>query len=314
MFEKKGLRLSRLTLGTVQLGMPYGIANKSGQPDEEEAFRILQTAEEGGIRCLDTAHAYGVSEEVLGRYFARKSGGEPRPVIVSKIKLDLEDQASGLEVERMMDGQLEQSLKRLGLNRLPVLLLHNPHVLARHGRAIVKGLERLVRDGLIGMAGVSAGNDIDDQFRMFWPIIRQDLFEAVQIPINILDHRLFANGGLNKLRGSGKIVFARSIFVQGLIFLRDEELPGHLKDAAGPLAVLRDLSARTGLSAAQMAVSFIRDLPEIDSLVIGAETEKQLREILALMEGPPLPAEIRQELMERLSGVPEHVVNPVLWN
>ena len=60
-------RLSRLTLGTVQLGLPYGIANRAGQPEYGEIRAIVAAAVEGGVNCFDTAAAYGTSEAVLGR-------------------------------------------------------------------------------------------------------------------------------------------------------------------------------------------------------------------------------------------------------
>ena len=59
--EKKGMTVSELSLGTVQLGMSYGISNSTGKPDREEAFSILDTAAEEGITVLDTAAAYGDS-------------------------------------------------------------------------------------------------------------------------------------------------------------------------------------------------------------------------------------------------------------
>src|SRR5690349_2612636 len=61
------LELSQLMLGTVQFGMAYGIANKSGQPAYEEARDILAAAYEGGVNCLDTAASYGNSEATIGR-------------------------------------------------------------------------------------------------------------------------------------------------------------------------------------------------------------------------------------------------------
>lgn len=57
---------SRLVLGTAQLGMAYGIANRSGEPDAKRARRIVMTAWDKRIREFDTAQAYGSSEQVLG--------------------------------------------------------------------------------------------------------------------------------------------------------------------------------------------------------------------------------------------------------
>src|SRR5688500_5343857 len=61
---------SSLTLGTVQLGLDYGIANRDGRPGEAEAEAILETAITGGITTLDTARAYGEAEAVIGRWLA----------------------------------------------------------------------------------------------------------------------------------------------------------------------------------------------------------------------------------------------------
>lgn len=58
---------NRLVLGTAQLGMSYGIANKTGLPDLATATAIVQTAWESGICEFDTAQAYGKSEQVLSQ-------------------------------------------------------------------------------------------------------------------------------------------------------------------------------------------------------------------------------------------------------
>ena len=64
----KGLDISALSLGTVQLGLSYGINNADGKPSQETANAILNAALEGGINTLDTAGAYGDSEVVIGNW------------------------------------------------------------------------------------------------------------------------------------------------------------------------------------------------------------------------------------------------------
>ena len=66
--EKNSLKISQMTLGTVQLGMSYGVNNSTGMPSEEDSFKILDTAYENGITMLDTSDDYGKSEEVIGKY------------------------------------------------------------------------------------------------------------------------------------------------------------------------------------------------------------------------------------------------------
>jgi diketogulonate reductase-like aldo/keto reductase len=58
----------RLTLGTANFGLAYGIANKR-MLTEKEAFAILEKAVEVGVSSVDTARGYGDAEKVLGKFF-----------------------------------------------------------------------------------------------------------------------------------------------------------------------------------------------------------------------------------------------------
>ncbi|MEI8024703.1 MAG: oxidoreductase, aldo/keto reductase, partial [Actinomycetota bacterium] len=58
--------MPKLALGTANFGLPYGIANESGQISADSVADILQIAKHGGISCLDTSIAYGESQKVLG--------------------------------------------------------------------------------------------------------------------------------------------------------------------------------------------------------------------------------------------------------
>ena len=55
-------------LGTAQFGMDYGVANTVGRTSNTEVFKILDYAKKLKIKTLDTAKAYGISEDVLGEY------------------------------------------------------------------------------------------------------------------------------------------------------------------------------------------------------------------------------------------------------
>ena len=120
--ETKGVSISELSLGTVQLGVSYGINNQSGKPDRTQAFGILDTALTNGISALDTAAAYGDSEQVIGQWL-QTIPEEKRPFITTKLKaLD----HSGLDaLRRSVNAQLEHSMQQLGLSCIPCLMLHN---------------------------------------------------------------------------------------------------------------------------------------------------------------------------------------------
>src|SRR5688572_16931975 len=115
----------RLALGTVQFGVPYGIANQSGQPSEEDVAMVVSRAWKGGLRTLDTAIAYGDSERRLGRV------GVQHWHIVTKLPAVDKDCT---DVEAWVRTAVAGSLERLRVPRLHGLLLHRPEQLLTEPR------------------------------------------------------------------------------------------------------------------------------------------------------------------------------------
>ena len=101
--------ISKMTLGTVQLGLNYGIANNEGKPDEEKAFTILDSALASGVKCLDTAAGYGDSEKVIGKYLAASAKVRSEISIVTKFKLG---KISVSDVDVTMMRSVEKIIKK----------------------------------------------------------------------------------------------------------------------------------------------------------------------------------------------------------
>jgi aryl-alcohol dehydrogenase-like predicted oxidoreductase len=95
--------ISRIILGTAQLGMDYGIANRVGQPDQRTATAIIESAWRHGIRHFDTAQAYGASERVLGQAL-RDLGVSDQAHVASKLSAQL-DPAQVSELEASLNGR-----------------------------------------------------------------------------------------------------------------------------------------------------------------------------------------------------------------
>lgn len=306
-YNNAGLHVSKLTLGTVQLGIPYGINNVVGKPTEQHSFEILSEAWGSGIVSYDTASAYGQSERILGQFFLGK-----RPTIVTKLHL-LPENTNQTVIGNEMRKMVTASLNHLQLETIPILLLHNTEVLKEYGEAVTAGFQALKEEGWIHQAGISVALNTEEEYQSIWKYLQHDIYEAIQIPMNVFDHRPLHNGCLHMLAAAGKTVFVRSVFLQGLIYMEENELPAHLPEAREPLAKLRELSKRYGISVSQLAVSFIRDMVGVHSLVIGAESAAQVRENIRLMNGPALPNELRQEILEQFRDVPERLITPKLW-
>ena len=300
--EMRGLKLSPMTLGTAQFGLHYGMANHHGKPGTEEAGRMMAAAAAAGVNCLDTARAYGNSEEVIGAHLAK----HPDMLIVSKFKIN---RAPGLDAHSVRE-QIEESvgatLKALNKPKIELLLLHDADDLIDLGDKITPVLRDLRERGLIGRAGVSVY-----EARQIDAMLEDEFYEAVQLPLNVLDQRLIQSGRLGLLKQAGRIVFVRSVFLQGLLLM--ETPPEELTVAAPFLAALQMLAAAHDLSMAKLALSFVRDLDGVSSLVIGAETTEQIRENAVLFETPPLPAEVVGQLRDLAYKVPiEQIMKEII--
>lgn len=303
-----GYDISKYTLGTVQLGMEYGIANKSGKPDMDKSFEILRTALDGGINSIDTALLYGDSELVIGSFFSGSGYDRKQILLTTKFKLSPGEDLSHKDVEKQLRGFVEQSLERLKAKQLPVYMLHNPKDMTHYGKAVPETLLKLQKEGLIGKAGVSVYTPAEVE-----EMLKNDLYEAVQLPMNIFDTRFVKSGVLKKLHAAGKIVFVRSVFLQGLFFSDPAGLKGVLKEAEAPLRQLASMAEHEGMSIAQLALSYIRDMEEVTSLVIGAETPQQVRDNIQLVEGPGISEKTRSEAYKLFDGMSVRILDPNNW-
>ena len=123
---KNGYEITALTLGTVQLGLAYGVNNAAGMPSFEESSAILNAALDSGIVSFDTARAYGESEKVLGRFFSENP--DKKKTLISKALIN---DASPADLKDRLFESVRITLENLGLEKLPFLKLHNESMLSR---------------------------------------------------------------------------------------------------------------------------------------------------------------------------------------
>jgi aryl-alcohol dehydrogenase-like predicted oxidoreductase len=167
----------------------------------------------------------------------------------------------------------------------------------------------LKNDGLIDVAGVSI--DHPDEAELF---LKHPVFEAMQVPLNIFDTRVVKNGVLNKLHMEGKIVFVRSIFLQGLFFMDPHNLKGNLTEASKYIEVLQDIARSANMSIAQLAFSFVNSLQGISSIVFGAVNQDQVNQNISLLENDVISNEIKELIKCNFDQIAEHIITPGLWS
>ena len=150
------LRLSRIGIGTVKFGRNEGVKYPTSfaLPDDKQIDALLEKAKDLGINLIDTAPAYGSSEERLGRLLKQR----PDWILATKVG---EDFAAGKSTFNFspehINFSIERSLKNLNTDYLDIVLVHsdgNDEKIIKDS-ACLETLERIKQRGLIRAYGMS---------------------------------------------------------------------------------------------------------------------------------------------------------------
>ena len=298
-------KLSRLMLGTVQFGMPYGVANRTGQPTYHEVVNIVAAAVEGGVNCFDTAAAYGTSEEVLGRVTHELRIADDVTIVTKILPLTPAELSDARLATEAIERSVETSRQRLGQDCLLVVLFH------RESDAIHRNaLEELQSKGLVRQVGVSCDNRPGPAARF----VTGGKTSALQIPGNILDRRHQASGIFELASQNGVAIFVRSLFLQGLLLAPAETIPAGLRDVIPVRAELTRLAAAGGMCLAELALRYMLSQPGVTSVLTGVETVQQVQENLLMLQKGPLPQELVNAVDALRPDLSEFVLTPSQWN
>lgn len=306
----KEFKFSRMMVGTVQFGMPYGVANRTGQPQYRDALAIVAAAIEGGVHCFDTASAYGTSEEVLGRALQELRIAD-RVTIVTKVRpLTVDELADSALAERAIERSVEQSRDKLRLDRLPIVLFHREQD-AAYGYV----LESLHDRGRLQYWGVSCGNFPESaaQFASGSAASSGLGPAALQLPGSILDRRHQHANLYAQASHAGQAVFLRSVYLQGLLIMPEDEIPSHLREVVPIRRQLLLVATEAGLTLPELAVRYMLSQAGITSVLTGIETIQQLNENLAIFEKGALSCDLLEKVDKLAMALPEMVITPALW-
>ena len=302
-----GLELSRFSLGTVQLGMDYGIGEDKAKPSEEKAFAVLDRAMDRGINSLDTANNYGDSEKVIGRWLEkRRAEGKKLPWIVTKV--GPLDHGSPAKLRDDVLYQTEGCLKTLGVDRIDCLMLHNFEDYEQDPRVLSRVFQELKDQKIISTSGISAYSRHD------YGLIADSGFDAVQIPLNVFDWGQIENGGIGRLADAGMMIFIRSVFLQGLVFHTPEDLDPRLDFCVPPLCRYLELCKEFSLAPDVLALSFVLSVPGVCAAVLGCDNAKQLDANADLTDRTVTLTKDQLALIrEAFVNIDPRVINPGVW-
>ncbi|MEU8946032.1 aldo/keto reductase [Streptomyces sp. NPDC048489] len=284
-----GVRVTALGLGTAQLGDLYEAVT------QDDATAIVDAAWDAGIRYFDTAPHYGLglAETRLGH--ALRSRPRDRYVLGSKVGRLIGPGADG-EPTRHWDftetgvrRSIEESLERLGLDRLDIALLHDPR--ERLADALGTGLPALVRlrdEGVVGAIGVGTG----DLTALAAFATRGEL-DAIMIAgrYTLLEQPALAQV-VPAARAAGISVLNAGVFNSGML-AQDRPAPdAHYEYGAVPAQMLErarrlaDLASAAGTTLPRAALAYAARDPLVASVVVGADTAEQVLANVRMAQEP----------------------------
>ena len=280
---------SKLSLGTVQFGLDYGITNKEGQVAINEVEDILNFAKQKNIKTLDTAALYGNSEDILGQI------GVKSYQIITKTSL-LKD-----GVDKVINN-FYKSLRKLNREKVEGLLIHDiGDIENKHFDILFSKLKEFKEKGSIEKIGFSTYTPMQVDF-----LLGNFEFDLIQVPLNVFDTRLIEGGQLQALKNKDIEIHTRSVFLQGLL-LDFNALGDYFSTWKSEFDSYQNMVDQSGLSLVEYALNYVLNIKEIDKVLVGVNNKKQLIEIVQASQKKVnnclLPFSINDI----------NLLNPILW-
>ena len=302
-----GLQVTGICFGTSGLGnMPetYGY-----EVDEERARATIRAIFDGPVNVLDTSNNYGLgrSEERIGAVI-RERGGMPEGFVLST-KLDRDGESGRFDAARARRS-LEESLGRLGLDRVQVLHLHDPehardlHEITAKGGALEE-LLRMKEEGLTRAIGLAMGR-ID----IMRPLLRDWPFDV------LISHNRYtllnrsADEMFDLAHGKGIAILNAAPYASGVLAKGSDVMPRiayTIADEAQlePVRRIEAACARHGVPVGAAALQFSMNDPRISSTIVGVSKPERVAKTLDWAA-----AEIPDELWRELGDLPVSMEDP----
>lgn len=284
----------KLCLGTVQLGMKYGIS--SSNINYNQALEILKYANKNGINVIDTAIAYGNAESIIGDFIENEVADELKVVT----KLTHIDQVEDVNY------QVEQSRYRLKLKKINCVMFHDS--VDMYNYDILSAICDQREKGVVENIGVSVYSTEHAVYAS-----QNSNIQYIQIPYNLFDQRLHKTEFFETVKKNQKTVFARSAFLQGLLISDSNKLPDYLKKAKPYLEAFEIITKKFCCSKYDAALQFVRANEHIDYLVFGIDNVEQLKIMIEKFYTISVNSELVNSLRSEFMQVEDEVILPYMW-
>jgi aryl-alcohol dehydrogenase-like predicted oxidoreductase len=285
---------NKIIIGSANFENYYG--QGKNKISSKEIQRLFYIAKKNKIHKIDTSPKYGKAEEIIGKYKFSKLK------VISKIGKTPEN-INDISLKIYLYKSIFKTLKNLKNKKIESILIQNSEILLRpQGKVIYNFLSLLKDANIIKKIGISIYD-----YKNLKKILNNFKIDLIQAPLNIVDTRLIETGWLERLRKKDIEVHVRSIFFQGLLLLKANELPKSLYDFVPHWERWENWLKINKLSPMEACVNFVTKFKHINKFVIGFNNSNQLKEILLLKIS-------RNKIVFPLIKVNKKMISPLSWN
>lgn len=277
---KTGIRVSEISFGCVEIGMPYGIGvNTTGDMlSEPEAIYLLQSAVDSGINFFDTARQYGESETIIGRAFKNV---RDQVVLATKCK-HLRDRDGRLPspavLKSRLESSLEESLRALQTDYIDLYMLHDSDGEILESEEVLQFFEYFKKSGAIRATGVSTYTPEETK-----NVIGSQNWDVIQVPFNLMDQRQEAVFPHAAQHGIGIVV--RSVLLKGLLSEKGRSLHAALKNVESHIRLYDELVRHFSTDLPTLATKFALSSEEVSAILVGIDRMEYLKKSVEAADG-----------------------------
>ena len=265
---------SKIILGGAQFGMNYGSTNTSKKIDFKNLSKILSFAYKNKINTIDTASTYGNSEKQIGFYLSDNQ--KKKFSIYTKIpKINYIEKKNKKTIISVIERSVENSLNLLNISSVDGLTIHDTSNFFKKNKIYLECIKSLKKKKKIKSFGISIYDP--NELKKIYKIKE---INFIQLPMNILDNRWDENL-LNKIKKKGIKIFARSIFLRGLLFFKkNQKWPVSLKEKNKiKFNINQMIKKHSKKNIIGLTFSYLNSLSFLNGVICGFNSMSQFKQI-----------------------------------
>lgn len=302
---RTGFNVSEISLGTVEIGMPYGIAENGNVavPDESSAGRLLNHALDIGVNFIDTARAYGESEAIIGRALQNR---RQEYFLTSKVVSPHGQSSEVAQVRDLTTASVQESLRLLQTDYIDLMMIHCRATEILPDQTVFETLLGFKEAGHIRKIGASVYGE-----EAPLAAINHGGFDCLQIAYSVLDRRLESRVfPLAEDMDVGLV--ARSVLLKGALSDRYRHLPAALAGLKTRVQQLETLASRQDMTLPELAYRYVISQKMPQTALVGTASIEELEQVIRFAESGPLSDD--QITALRSMPMPEaYDLNPGNW-